>query len=308
MNCQANEPIMKLSVIIVSFNVRDFLRTCLLSVKKAAINIECEIFVVDNNSSDDSCEMITNEFPDIILIRNNINTGFSAANNQAIKLAKGSYILLLNPDTIIGDDTLTKCITFMTTNPDAGALGVRMINGDGIFLPESKRGFPTPGTAFYKAFGFSFLFPRSMLLNRYYLPNIDSFETSKTEVISGAFMFIREKALAVSGPLDEDFFLYGEDIDLSYRLLKTGYCNYYFADTQIIHFKGKSTNNESFKVISHFYHAMRIYVRKRHNEGDIKDFYFLIISAIYLREGLAFLHNIFLIIKRHLSSIKLFVL
>ena len=167
---------MELSVIIVSFNVRYFLKQCLLSVKKASENIDCEIFVVDNNSADDSCNMVAQEFPEVILIKNNVNSGYSAANNQAIKLAKGRYILLLNPDTIVEDDTLVKCINFMNNHPDAGALGVKMINGEGRFLPESKRALPTPKTAFFKIFGFSFLFPESRFFNRYYLSGIDSSE------------------------------------------------------------------------------------------------------------------------------------
>lgn len=284
---------MDLSVIIVSFNVRDYLKQCLLSVKKASVNIDCEIFVVDNNSVDNSCIMIEKEFPEIVLIKNKVNSGFSAANNQAIKLAKGQFILLLNPDTLIGDDTFIKCIGFMNDNPDAGAMGVRMINGEGRFLPESKRAVPTLKTAFFKTFGLSFLFPESRIFNRYYLSHIDSFETSLAEIISGAFMFIRREALDKTGLMDEDFFMYGEDIDLSYRLLQTGYNNYYFPEIQIVHFKGKSTGRDNFTDILHFYKAMRIYVRKRSQERKFKVFHFLIIPAISFREGLALLNRLF---------------
>ena len=202
-------------------NVRDFLKQCLHSARKASENIDCEIFVVDNNSTDDSCEMVANEFPEVILIRNKVNAGFSAANNQAIKMAGGSYILLLNPDTLIDDDTFVKCINFMNNHSDAGAIGVRMVNGEGRFLPESKRSLPTLTGTFYKITGLSSLFPKSKLLNSYYLSHINSFETSPTEIISGAFMFIRSKTLNEAGLLDEDFFMYGEDIDLSYRLLQS---------------------------------------------------------------------------------------
>ena len=283
---------MELSVIIVSYNVSNFLRQCLLSVKKASENIDCEIIIVDNNSTDDSCAMVENEFPEIILTKNNINTGFSKANNQAIKLAKGRFILLLNPDTIVDEATFDKCIRFMNLNPDAGALGVRMINGEGSFLPESKRSFPTASTAFFKTFGLSFLFPGSKVLNRYYLPHIDSFKTSLTEVISGAFMFIRQEVLNKAGLLDEDFFMYGEDIDLSYRLLQTGYNNYYFPDTQITHFKGKSTRRVGFTDILHFYKAMRIYVKKRKKGRKFNFLHIFIIPAIYFREALAILNRI----------------
>lgn len=283
---------MDLSVIIVSFNVKDLLRQCLLSLEIAASKIACEIFVVDNNSKDLSADMVRSEFPGINLIANNVNLGFSAANNQAIRKSAGQFIVLLNPDTIVEKDTLTKCLEFMKNHPDAGALGIRMTDSEGRFLPESKRALPTLRTAFFKSFGLSYLFPRSQYFNRYYLPQIDSYETSFTEVISGAFMFIRRKALDISGLLDEDFFMYGEDIDLSYRLLQTNYKNYYFSGTAIIHFKGRSTPRKTFKDIHHFYRAMRVYVKKRALERNQRPFILLIVCAIRLREGLAILHRL----------------
>ena len=278
---------MDLSVIIVSFNVKDYLYHCLNSVKSASDNIDCEIFVVDNNSEDGSQEMIKNKFPEVRLIINHDNRGFSAANNQAIKLSGGRFVLLLNPDTIIKKDTFTSCIDFMNKHSDGGALGVRMINGEGRFLAESKRGFPTPLTAFFKIFGFSYLFQKSPLFNNYYLPKISSRQTSLTEVISGAFMFIRREALNKSGLMDEDFFMYGEDIDLSYRLTQTGYKNYYFSEIQIIHYKGKSTSKNSYNDIFQFYKAMRIYSRKRALEGKYKSILPFIILAVCFREALA---------------------
>ncbi len=291
MNCQRNECRMELSVIIVSFNVSEFLRKCLLSVKKAGEYVDCEIFVVDNNSEDDSCLMIESDFPEVILLKNKTNNGFSVANNQAIKLSKGRFILLLNPDTLIEEDTFFKCIEFMKTHPDAGAVGVRMIDGKGRFLPESKRGLPKPETAFFKAFGLARLFPKSRLFNKYYLSDVNNSETSKAEVLSGAFMLIRKEALEKTGMLDEEFFMYGEDIDLSYRLLKAGYYNYYFPEVQIIHYKGSSTKRDRYTDIFHFYDAMRIYVRKHHMEDEIKYSYPLIISAIYFRQGLALINR-----------------
>jgi GT2 family glycosyltransferase len=282
---------MELSVIIVSFNVHDFLRQCLLSVESAADKIDCEIFVVDNNSEDASVEMIRNEFPDIRIIINKVNAGFSAANNQAIIKSSGRFVLLLNPDTIVGRDTFEGCIDFMKNHTDAGAIGIRMINGEGRFLPESKRAFPSLPTAFFKSFGISFLFPKSKFLNRYYLPQFDPNETSLTEVISGAFMFIRREALNKSGLLDENFFMYGEDIDLSYRLMKTGFNNYYFPDIQIVHFKGKSTSRDRYKDILHFYKAMRVYIRKRAAEGKYASILILVIPAVFFREGLALLNR-----------------
>ena len=288
---------MELSVIIVNFNVRDFLRQCLFSVMLASENIDCEIFVVDNNSDDGSVGMIKSEFPDVKLIINTVNSGFSAANNQAIKKSQGRFILLLNPDTIVEKDTFSKCIDFMNMHTDAGAIGIRMINGEGRFLPESKRAFPTPGIAFFKTFGLSFLFPKSLLLNKYYLPQIDYLETALTEVISGAYMFIRREALEKSGLLDEDFFLYGEDIDLSYRLLQTRYNNYYFPLVSIVHFKGKSTSGDGYEDILHFYDSMRIYVSKHSAESKYRSFRLIIIGAVYFREILAIsnrlLRNIF---------------
>jgi O-antigen biosynthesis protein len=288
---------MELSVIIVNFNVRDFLRQCLCSVKTASENIDCETLVVDNNSEDGSVGMIKSEFPDVKLIINRVNSGFSAANNQAIKKSQGRFILLLNPDTIVEKDAFSKCIDFMNIHSDAGAIGVRMKNGEGRFLPESKRAFPTPGIAFFKTFGLSFLFPKSPILNKYYLPQIKILQTSLTEVISGAYMFIRRDALEKSGLLDEDFFMYGEDIDLSYRLLQTQYNNYYFPVVSIVHFKGKSTSRDKYKDIFHFYDSMRIYVRKHSAEGKYRSFQLPIIAAIYLRQILAlinrFLRNAF---------------
>jgi GT2 family glycosyltransferase len=293
---------MELSVIIVSFNVRDYLKQCLFSVRKASEYIDCEVYVVDNNSADDSCAMAEQEFPEVILIKNKVNCGFSAANNQAIKSAKGRFILLLNPDTLIDDNTFSKCINFMDSHPKAGALGVRMVNGEGNFLPESKRATPTLDTAFFKTFGLSYLFPESSIFNRYYLSDIDSFETSRVEIISGAFMFIRREALNITGLLDEDFFMYGEDIDLSYRLLQAGYNNYYFPEIQIIHFKGRSTESNNVTDLLHFYKAMRIYVRKRFKERKFKALSTLVMPAIYFREGLALIYRFFRILFHHFSS------
>jgi GT2 family glycosyltransferase len=198
---------MDLSVIIVSYNVRHFLEQSILSVKRAAENIDCEIFVVDNNSADGSCSMVASRFPQIKLIMNQDNRGFSAANNQALTL-HADGLLLLNPDTIVGEDTLQKCISFMDDHPEAGAVGVRMINGKGRFLPESKRALPTPETAFFKMTGLSCIFPKSSFFNRYYLGHLDSMSISEADIISGAFMFLRREAVIKTGLLDEDFFMY----------------------------------------------------------------------------------------------------
>ena len=282
---------MELSVIIVSFNVRDYLKRCLLSVQNATYNIDCEIFVVDNNSGDGSADMVRDEFPGVNLITNKANKGFSTANNQAIRQSSGEFILLLNPDTIVEESTFSKCIDFMKNHIDAGAIGVRMVDGEGNFLPESKRALPTPATAFFKTFGLSFFFPGSGLFNKYYLPHINSFETSRTEVIAGAFMFIRREVLKITGLLDEDYFMYGEDIDLSYKLLKAGFNNYYFPEVQIVHYKGKSTSRNSYNDIHHFYKSMRIYSRKR-NKEKFSPLYFIIIPAIFFREGISLFNRL----------------
>jgi GT2 family glycosyltransferase len=232
---------MKLSVIIVNYNVKYFLEQCLHSVIKAIEHIEAEVFVVDNNSVDGSCLMVSEKFPSVILIENKINTGFAVANNQAIKLSKGEYVLLLNPDTMVEEDTFTKVIGFMDEHPDAGGLGVKMIDGKGTFLPESKRGFPSPMVAFYKIFGLSRLFPKSKRFNHYHLGYLDKNQVHEIEVLAGAFMLMRRQTLDKVGLLDEDYFMYGEDIDLSYRIIKGGYKNYYYPHTAIIHYKGEST-------------------------------------------------------------------
>jgi GT2 family glycosyltransferase len=303
---------MDLSVIIVNYNVRHFLEQCLHSVRKASENTDSEIFVVDNNSADGSCSMVISQFPEVRLIRNLHNTGFSAANNQAIRLAGGKYILLLNPDTLVEEDTFARCIAFMDLHPEAGALGVKMINGNGKLLPESKRALPTPGTAFFKMAGLSVLFPRSKMFNRYYLGHLDHSAISEAEIISGAFMFIRKEALEKTGFLDEAFFMYGEDIDLSYRILKAGYKNYYFPEVKIIHYKGESTRKSNINYIVHFYKAMIIFVKKHFGESVPGSYLFIIRSAVYFWGFIAlvknFLRRVFLPLADAVLLYSLFIL
>lgn len=274
---------MKLSIVIVNYNVKYFLEQALGSVHKACRNIEAEIFVVDNNSVDDSVQMVKSRFPDVKLIENKKNPGFSVANNQAIRQAKGEYILLLNPDTVVEEDTFEKCIGFMDAHPEAGGLGVKMIDGSGNFLPESKRGFPSPKVAFFKTFGLSRLFPESRTFNHYHLGYLDKDKTHEVEVLAGAFMLLRSSALDKTGLLDEAFFMYGEDIDLSYRIIQAGYKNYYFADTTIIHYKGESTKKGSLNYVRTFYNAMIIFARK-HFTGEKAWLFILMLQvAIYFR-------------------------
>jgi GT2 family glycosyltransferase len=290
---------MELSVVIISFNVREYLRRCLASVQEAAGDIDHEILVVDNFSEDGSADMVNDEFPDVKLIRNNVNAGYSVANNQAIRESEGEFILLLNPDTIVEKDAFSKCIGFMIEHEDAGAMGVKMISGKGDFLPESKRALPSPLTAFFKVTGLSSLFPRSVLLNRYYLPDIGIDDVARIEVVAGAYMFIRKNILLKTGLLDEDYFMYGEDIELSYNLLRAGYHNYYFPEVSIIHFKGKSTSLEDYDDLHHFYRAMSIYAGKRYRERFYLS-YFIIIPAITVIKGLAVLVRFLKILEHKL--------
>ncbi len=205
-------PAMKLSVIIVNYNVRHFLEQALRSVRKAMPGIDGEVWVVDNNSVDDSVRMVQEKFPEVLLVANKKNVGFAVANNQAIRESQGEYVLLLNPDTLVEEDTFSKCLAFMDAHPEAGALGVKLIDGSGKYLPESKRGFPTPWVAFCKTFGLSSIFPKSRLFNQYYLGYLSPQETNPVDVLVGCFMFIRRQALDRAGLLDEAFFMYGEDI------------------------------------------------------------------------------------------------
>ncbi|HEB61744.1 MAG TPA: glycosyltransferase family 2 protein, partial [Bacteroidetes bacterium] len=255
---------MDVSIIIVNYNVRYFLEQCLISVYKSVKNLNVEIFVVDNDSVDNSVEVVKNKFPDVKLIDNKQNLGFAKANNQALKIAKGKYVLLLNPDTLVEEDTLIKSFEYMENNPDTGALGVKLIDGEGEFLPESKRGFPTLSSSFYRLTGLSKLFPKSRTFNQYNLGFLDEDEISEVDVLSGAFMFIRRDILKNVGLLDEDFFMYGEDIDFSYRIKKAGYKVVYFPKTKIVHFKGESTKKSTLKYHNIFYKAMSIFAKKHY--------------------------------------------
>ena len=283
---------MKLSVIIVNYNVKHFLEQCLHSVFKSCEGIESEVFVVDNNSLDGSCHLVREKFPSVKLIENKKNVGYSVANNQAIKKAQGEFILLLNPDTVVEEDTFSKVTGFMDDHPEAGGLGVKMIDGKGRFLPESKRGLPTPWVAFYKIFGLSRLFPLSKRFGRYHLTYLNKEETNEVDVLCGAFMLLRREALEKTGLLDETFFMYGEDIDLSYRIVQAGYRNYYFAGTTIIHYKGESTKKGSINYVKMFYNAMLIFSRKHFSSGKYRVYSFFIHMAIYFRALIAIVKRV----------------
>lgn len=251
----------KLSVVIVNYKVKYFLEQCLYSVRAATTGMDAEILVVDNHSEDDSIEYLSPKFPEVTFIENEENVGFSAANNQAILMAKGEYILLLNPDTVIGEESLRSLCFFMDEHPQAGGIGVKMLDGHGAFLPESKRAFPSPWVSFCKLFGLSKLFPRSRTFARYSLPYLNENKQHKVQVLSGAFMFLRHEVLDTVGLFDESFFMYGEDIDLSYRIVLAGYRNYYIPE-RMLHYKGESTNHKDIKYIRSFYGAMIIFYKK----------------------------------------------
>ena len=274
-----------LSIVIVNYNVKYFLEQCLIAVRAATKALDTEIFVVDNHSTDGSVEYLRPRFPEVIFIENNDNPGFAKANNQAIHQCKGEYILLLNPDTVIGETGLHNICRFMDEHPEAGAIGVKMLNAHGIFLPESKRSFPTPWVSFCKLFGLSKCFPHSTRFASYSLPYLDPDKPHQVEVLSGAFMFLRHKAITEIGLLDESFFMYGEDIDLSYRIVLAGYQNYYLPE-RILHYKGESTKKDDRKYLNAFYNAMLLFYKKYYPRAG----WFisgLIRSSIALRKGYA---------------------
>ena len=283
----------QLSIIIVNYNVKYFLEQTLRSCFPACETIRAEIIVVDNHSQDGSVAHIERTFGNgtaqtsLYIIANSENTGFSKANNQGIARANGKYILLLNPDTVIAEDTLVKCIQYFEDHPTCGGMGVRMLDGTGAFLQESKRAFPSPEVAFYKAFGLAGLFPKSKIFGKYHLGYLDEHSTHEVEVLAGAFMMIRSEVLKKIGNLDETYFMYGEDIDLSYRIVEGGYQNIYFADAPILHYKGESTKKASFNYVRMFYTAMKIFVAKHFSGPRAGLFIVFLNTAIYLRAGIA---------------------
>lgn len=272
---------MKLSVVIVNYNVKYYVDQCLRSVLRAfavmqsaersgdAADMAAEIIVVDNHSSDGSVEYLQqrypkSEYPMVRIVSSMHNLGFARGNNIAIRQSQSDYVLLLNPDTIVGEQVLLECVRFMDGHADAGAVGVRMQNASGKTAMESRRGLPSPMVAFYKMMGLTARFPKSRVFGHYYMGFLPWDEPGKIEVVSGAFFMVRREALKQVGLLDEDFFMYGEDIDLSYRILKGGYHNYYLP-LRICHYKGESTEKSSFRYVHVFYEAMLIFFRKHYS-------------------------------------------
>lgn len=281
----------ELSIIIVNYNVRYFLEQCLQSVLDASVNISSEIIVVDNNSPDSSCDMIKTKFPQVKLIANKENTGFSKANNQGVAVAKGDYVLILNPDTVVAEDTFEKILAFAKKKNNLGILGVKLIDGTGKYLPESKRGIPTPRVALRKLLGYS-----SNQKGKYYATHLRDNESGIVEILVGAFMLIKRQVYNEVGGFDEDYFMYGEDIDISYKIHHKGYQNYYYSDTKIIHYKGESTRKD-IKYLRYFYGAMKIFYQKHFSLNVVYDF--------LMGFGIRFWYSIqFLKLKRPASTIK----
>lgn len=276
---------MLLSVIIVNYNVKYFLEQCLQSLQTALQSIEAEVWVVDNASTDGSVEYLQTAYNTVKFILNIENIGFSRANNQALLECKGEYVLFLNPDTLLAEDCLQNCLAFMQSNQNAGALGIRMIDGSGQFLPESKRSFPSPQASFYKLTGISGLFPSSRIFSRYALTYLDQHKNHEVDVLAGAFLIGRRKLLQQLNGFDEAFFMYGEDIDLSYRIQQLGYKNYYFSESTIIHFKGESTKKGSLDYVKMFYQAMRIFVEKHYTGTSARCFSLFMHAGIHLIAG-----------------------
>ncbi|WP_293889770.1 glycosyltransferase family 2 protein [Flavobacterium sp.] len=257
---------MQVSVIILNYNVRYFLELCVLSVEKAIQNLNAEIIVIDNNSSDDSCEMMKQRFPNIKLIENKENSGFPKGNNIAVKEAKGEYICILNPDTVVAEDTFEKILAFAKSKTDLGIIGCKLIDGTGNFLPESKRGIPTPWVAFTKIFGLYKLFPKSVLFNKYYAQHLDQNQTGKVDILVGAFMVMKRELYNHLEGFDENCFMYADDIDLSYRALLLHKQNYYFHETTVIHYKGESTVKDA-TYMNHFRDFLNFFYKKHFKQS-----------------------------------------
>ncbi len=288
----ATKPVCDLSVIIVNYNVREFLRQSLLSLRQALQNLDAEIFVVDNASNDGSVAMVGQEFPEVELIANRENAGFAAANNQALRQARGEFVVLLNPDTVVQEDTFTAIQTFFAKHPDTGMVGCKVLNPDGTLQLACRRSFPTPWIAFTRLSGLSRLFPKSRWFGRYNLTYLPENETTEVEAISGSFMAVRREALAQVGLLDEEFFLYGEDLDWCFRMRAGGWKIHYFPGTQIIHFKGESAKQSDFDNLRLFYQAMGQFVRKHFKHRLRAVSYWLLHIAIWFRALLAFTRTI----------------
>ncbi|MGC4058192.1 MAG: glycosyltransferase [Chitinophagaceae bacterium] len=288
----------KVSIIIVNYNVQYFIELCLHSVMRACAGTDAEVIVVDNHSSDDSCALIRREFPSVVLIENKENTGFSKANNQGVEIAKGEYILFLNPDTVMPEDFLRRTIAYMDAHPKAGALGPRLIDGKGSFAPDGKKSFPTLSVALFKSSGLNKVFPRSPYFNKYYAVHVGEFEQAPVEVLSGCCMLVRSSLFpGIGKAFDEDYFMYCEDVDLSYRIAQSGHENMYFPDATLIHYKGESTKKATLSYIRVFNEALSTFVRKHYSKTNATLFILLINVGIAMRAVWSFLKVFFRLFK-----------
>ena len=276
---------MDLSIIIVSYRVKYFLEQTLRSAQEALTGLDGEIIVVDNNSPDDTMAFVKPRFPEVKFVENTTNPGFAKANNQAIAQARGEYTLILNPDTIITRQSLQQPLEWMRSHPKCGAIGVHMIDGDGHFLPESKRAFPSPWVSFCKIFGLSKLFPKSRVFAKYHLRYLDEHKPHAVDILAGAYMLCRTSLLREMKGFDEDFFMYGEDIDLSYRMVQAGFENWYLP-VDIIHYKGESTKKDSLQYVRIFYNAMLIFYRKHFPRFRVVVYPFIKLG-VWVRQSLA---------------------
>ena len=275
---------MKLSVIIVNYNVKYFLEVCLHSVLRAAAGIDAEIIVVDNNSADNSCQMVREHFPSVKLIANTDNKGFSKANNQGVAVSGGEYILFLNPDTVMPEDFLARMLAYMDAHPEAGSIGPRLIDGKGQFAPDAKKSFPSLSVAIFKTTGINKIFSKSPYFNKYYAVHVGERETAAVDVLSGCCMLVRKSAMdAAGGPFDEDYFMYCEDVDLSFRIQRAGYKNIYFPEAELIHYKGESTRKMTLSYVRIFNEALVTFVKKNYSRKDANMFVLFINIGIILR-------------------------
>jgi len=293
-----------LSIIIVNYNVKEFLQNLLHSIEKASLNISHEIIIVDNASDDGSVELISEKFPSVRLIANTENLGFGKANNQALKIASGKYLLLINPDTIVSEDTLDKMISFFENNSDAGLAGCKILNPEGSLQLACRRSFPGPWTSFCKVTGLSTLFPKSKLFARYNLTYLDENKTYEVDAISGSFMMMRKETYDKVGGFDEEFFMYGEDLDLCYRIQQAGFKVFYSHTTQIIHYKGESTKRSRLDETKVFYDAMHLFVKKHFSSSFLVEA--ILRSAIGVRKVIAFLGKSKLAIQAALIDFLIF--
>lgn len=289
---------MKVSVIIVNYNVKYFLEVCLHSVQKAAEGMDVEIIVVDNDSKDGSNEMVRSRFPNVNLIENKDNKGFSKANNQGVAIAKGEYILFLNPDTVMPEDFLQKMVSYIDAHPEAGSIGPKLIDGRGRYAPDGKKSFPTLSVAIFKTTGINKIFSKSPYFNKYYAVHVDKDEVAEVDMLSGCCMMVRRKVIdEIGGAFDESYFMYCEDFDLSYRIHNAGYKNIYFPETTLIHYKGESTRKATISHVRIFNDALSTFVKKHYSKSHARLFIMLINIGIVLRAIFSVLKQVLKVLR-----------